>query len=343
MTGRAPRDGFPWGFVGLLPVAAFFYLGMVGNLLSDGASDLAGRGLVMAVAAACGALLWLCLVGLYVLAGASGRLPRAAAFAAIALLPLSAIAAAVATAWAGERGTWLLAAPVGLPPLLALYALWARVPAWHRALPPGATTAGFGLAILLLTAVPLVVGWNETEADPQRTAARAERDRQRTAEDARRSREAAEAEAARFASLGPDSSLGDWIDSLYGDDDRRRAALAGIRTVRSRNEDAVALLAAGRLNDLEFLWRFDLDPGKICGAYAAALRRQAGAIEQGRPGWVASALDVERQLDNIRWLGGAGCDLDAVLAQLETRIRAIADNVRLTALADAVTTARRAR
>ncbi len=333
----------PWGFVVLLLVAAFFYAGMAGSLGSDGATDLAGRGLAMAVAALSGMVLWLSLAGLYVVSWTHGRLPGAAAIAAMFLLPLSAIAAAVATAWAEERGAWLMASPFLLPPLLAAYALWARLPALRGTLPPGPVSAVLGLAIVVLTAVPLAIGWVETEASPQRDAARAERDRQRAADDARRSREAAEADAARFAALGPDSPLADYLDHLYGEDAARAAALAGIRAVRRRNEDAVALLAAGRLSDLDQLWRFDLEAGKVCAAYADALARQAGAIDRARPAWVSAALEIERQLDNIRWLNRAGCDLDAALVPLEARIRAIADNVRLTALADAVAAARRPR
>ena len=343
MSPRVSPGGVPWGFVALLLLSAVFYVGLVGNLVAEDTTDLAGRGLAVAVAAACGMALWACLVGLYVLAWANGRLPRAVAVGALALLPLSAIAAAVAAAWAGEAGHWLLAAPVLAPPLLALLALWARLPAVHRALPAGPVCTGLGLAIVVLTAVPLVVGWIESEGDPQREAARVEFARRLEADNERRSRAAEEEEAARFASLGPDSPLADYVNYLYGDEARRTAALAGIRQVRSRNGDAATLLEAGRLNDLELLWRFDLDPAAICTAYAAALRRQAGRIARGEPGWVVSALEVERQLDNTRWLVASGCDLEGVLVLLEERIRAIADNVRLTGLADGVAAARKSR
>ncbi|WP_422001306.1 hypothetical protein [Reyranella sp.] len=333
----------PYGTIVLLLVAAFLYVGMTANLTGLRGTDAAGRGMAMGFAAVIGFLLWLVLAGLFVLAWFNGRLPFWAAAAVVILLPLSAVAAAVATTYAGERGRWLMAAPFLLPPLLALYALWARLPAAHGVLPPAATGAVLGGAILLLTAVPLAIGWIETMPNPERDAARAEQQRRYEEDMARRGREAAEAEEARFVKLGPDSPLAEWLDFLAPGSSYFERALQGARAVTSRNRDAATLLREGRLPELETLWQLDLDAAAVCEAYAGALQAQAAKIDRTREAYVTEALEIEYQLDNMKWLVRAGCDLDRSLATLEARIRAIADNARLTGIADTVAALRQPR
>jgi hypothetical protein len=106
--------------------------------------------------------------------------------------------------------------------------------------------------------------------------------------------------------------------------------------VKSRNQDAAALLREGRLNDLEALWQLDLDPAQICQAYGAALQVQAMKVDRSQPGYVSASFDIEWQLRNMKWLAAARCDLGQALALAEARVRAIADNVRLTGIADQV-------
>jgi len=335
-TKQGDRVRVPYGTIVLLLFAAFLYVGMTANLTGLRGTDAAGRGMALGFAVVIGSLLWLVLTGLFVLAWFNGRLPPWAAVAVVVLLPLSGIAAAVATAYADERGRWLMAAPFLLPPLLALYALWARLPAAHGVLPPVPTSAVLGGAILLLTVVPLVIGWIETLPNPERDALHAEQQRRYEEDMAQRGREAAEAEEARFAALGPGSPLADWLDFLVPGSASFERALQGARRVTSRDRDAAALLREGRLLELETLWQLDLDPAAICEAYAGALGAQAAKIDRTREAYVTPALEIEHQLGNMKWLVHAGCTLDRALAELEARIRAIADNDRLTGIADAV-------
>lgn len=341
MKDQTLSGGAPYGAIALFAIAFLLYSGFLANLLGSRGTDLAGRSMALGFAAIIGAVLWLVLTGLFVLAWFNGRLPGWLALAALIVLPLSAIAAAAAAGLAEERGYWLMTAPIALPPLLALLALWGRLPALHGILPVGPTSAALGGAIVVLTVVPLVMGWIETMPNPERDAARAEQRRQYEQEAERRTQQVREEEEARFERLGPDSSLADWLDDLPPGSPRHAQALAGARLVKSRNQDAAALLRAGRLNDLEMLWRLDLDPARICQAYGAALQGQAMKIDRSQPGYVSAALDVEWQLPNMKWLAAARCDLDQALALAETRVRAIADNVRLTGIADQIAALRR--
>lgn len=341
MKDQTLSGGVPYGAIALFAIAFLLYSGFLANLLGSRGTDLAGRGMALGFAAIIGLVLWLVLTGLYVLAWFNGRLPGWLAVVALIVLPLSAIAAAAAAGLAEERGWWLMTAPVALPPLLALLALWGRMPALHGVLPVGPTTAALGGAIVVLTVVPLVMGWIETMPNPERDAQRAEQRRQYEQETERRAQRAHEEEETRFARLGPGSSLADYLDYLPPGDPRHAQALAGARLVKSRNQDAIALLREGRLTDLEMLWRLDLDPLQICQAYGAALQAQAMKIDRSQPGHVSASLDIEWQLPNMKRLVAARCDLDQALAMAEARVRAIADNVRLTGIADQVAALRR--
>ncbi len=148
-------------------------------------------------------MLWLALTGLFVLAWFNGRLPGWLAAAALIVLPLSAIAAAAAAGLAEERGWWLMTAPIALPPLLALFALWGRLPALHGVLPVGPTQRRARRCDRDTHAiVPLVMGWIETMPNPERDAQRAEQKRQYEQETgAARSRRARRRRSASRASV----------------------------------------------------------------------------------------------------------------------------------------------
>ena len=62
------------------------------------------------------------------------------------------------------------------------------------------------------------------------------------------------------------------------------------------------------------MWRLDLAPSaELCVAYDAALYGEAMKVERGRGAYLSLAMDLERQLPNIQWLTGAGCNLDEAL------------------------------
>ena len=337
----APR---PLGMILLLILAAFLYALMMANLVDASGTDAAGRGLNLAFAALVGAVLWIVLAILLVVAAVKGSMPDAAKIAAGFLLPLSAVAAFKSIELDNGHGGVPILVPVLLPPLIALYALWARLPAAQAKLPSGPTSTVLGGAILLVALVPLVVAVVDALPNPARDARRAalenaRQEKERAKEEAQRRRE-----AARFARLNPDSSLRDYLEYLPGGDSRSQQALQGARLVKSRQTDAVALLASGEIGALTDLWRLDLDPAApLCAAYRAALDREAAKINRtARADYLSIAMDLERQLPNIKWLVGAHCDLGAPLSLLETNVRAVADSSRMTKFADTLAELRKA-
>src|SRR5207253_786267 len=108
-------------------------------------------------------------------------------------------------------------------------------------------------------------------------------------------------DAARFAALGPDSSLRDYLKYLNGSDFRARTALQGARYVKSRQADAVALLQEkDRIVDLRELWQLDIEATPaLCDAYNAALRRIAPKIDPSYSNRLGEAIDLEFQLPNL--------------------------------------------
>jgi hypothetical protein len=335
MTAQSTSPGFPWVMTILLALAAIIYLTFLANLLGARGSDAAGRGMALGFAAIQGLVLWLLIGILFAIAYYRGAMPGYAMAAALVLVPLSAIAAASATGLYMERhGEWLIAAPIALPPLLALYAFWARFPGWHDALPSGATTAVLGGAVVLLTLVPLVLTTIEYMPNPERDAAREAAAKAQEQEYERRQREVEADEAAQFAKLGPDSSLRDYLEFLSPGRARFREAVAGARLVKSRNTDAASLLDEGKIGELVDLWDLRIDASAVCKSYGNALTAAAGRITRAQPGYINSAIDIEWQLPNIEWLVGAKCDLADALGEVEARIREIADSPRLTAIAD---------
>jgi hypothetical protein len=340
MKDQSLSSGFPYGAVALFVLALVLYALCFANVVGSRGTDAAGRGMALAFAAIIGLVLWVVLASLFVLAYANGRLPVWAAAAAVVLLPLSAIAAVSAMGLAEERGPWLMAAPVLLPLLLAIYGLWARLSGWHAIFPAVPTSIVLGGAIVLLTAVPLALIAVEMMPNAARDAARAEQDRVREEELHQHAQRASEEEEARFRRLGPDSSLGDYLQYLPPGATASKEALAGARLVRTRATDAVTLLKQGKIDELQDLWRLDIDPAAICEAYGAALRTEAFKIDGMRSDYLAVAIDLERQLPNVKWLAAARCDIGEAVAALEARVRAVSDSPRLIAFADALASVR---
>jgi hypothetical protein len=290
-------------------------------------------------------LLWIVLAILvFRRGGNSQKMPPQALVAAAILLPLSGVAAIYATDLYASYAGWAIAVPALLPPLIALYAIWARLPALHAALPVRVITPAAWGAILVLTIAPVPLSAVDTSTY---AAGEPERQRQREAYqaaneqiDAQRAAEFRERDIARVQALNADSPLRDYLLDLSDPEDptRHEEALAKARQVKSRQSDAVALLeeptpadtsgrARGNIEYLEDLWRLDIEATPaVCKAYGDALRQEAENVRKfshdQRPNdaWeVKEAL--ERQLPNIKWLIGEHCDLGDTLAVVETRVR----------------------
>lgn len=329
------------GTVIVFIVATILYVAMMTSVSDLPRGDAAGRGLAIGYAVISGLGLWLALAVMLLLAFIGGPMPRWTGAAMLILLPLAGIAAVFAGALYAETGGWPILAPALLPPIVALYALALRFPAFGA--PPASTSAAVVAIVTLLSIVPLVVSYVRAHPGAAEQARRQEAAQAQQAAREREAKEAIEREIAAFNKLGPASSLRDYLDYLAPGDSRFDEAVRGARQVVSRHGDAIALLREGRIDGLQELWRLDLTPTPdLCTAYGAALGAEAAKVQRGRGAYLAVAMDLERQLPNIRWLAGARCDLGQALTTLETNLRA-ADSERLTKFADTVASFRKPR
>lgn len=324
----------PVGTIVLLSLAAVLYAAMMSCLADAPGGDAFGRGLALAYAAILGAVLWFVLAAALVVAAVKGRMPVWAAIGLVVLLPLSCIAVWTAGDAVGRGDSSALLVPALLPPLFALYALWARLPALHARLHAGVVSAVLGAAIVLLTAVPFVAMTRAALPDPARDARLAEAAKAQEEERAKEQQAARDRDEAEFAKLGPDSPLESYLLYLHTETYGARAR-AGIGRLKNRQADAIGLLQKGRLLDLRDLRELDLSPtADLCQAYGAALAAAAGKVSKTQSNYLGVALDLEGQLPNIRWLIANRCDLGQPVGLLAGNVRAVADSSRMTGFAD---------
>jgi hypothetical protein len=324
----------PVGVIVLLVLAALLYAAMLGCLAEAPNGDAFGKAIVQLYAAFLGGVLWLVLAGLLLIAVARGRMPLWATLAMVVLWPLSAVAVFMAGDAYSRGDASAIWVPVFLPPLFALYALWARLPVLHATFRAGTTSAVFAGAIAVLAVTPIVTATRAALPDPARDARLAEAGRVQEERMAQEQQAALDRQEAQFASLGPDSALADYLVYLssmaYGE-----RALAGIRQVKNRQADATLLLQQGHIAKLRELSHFDVAPtAELCQAYGAGLGGAAGTVTKARSDYLIAAIDLEGQLPNIRWLVANRCDLGEPLGLLETNVRAVADSDRMTRFAD---------
>ncbi len=324
----------PVGTIILLSVAVLLYAAMMGNLADAPGSDAFGRGLALAYAAILGAVLWVVLAATLIVAGVKGRMPLWAAIGLVVLLPLSCVAVWKAGDAVGRGDSSALLIPALLPPLFALYALWARLPALHGMLRPGLVSAIVGVMIVLLAATPFVAAYRAAQPDPERDARLAAAANAQEEEQARERKAVREREEAEFASLGPESPLEDYLIYLHSQTYSDRA-LTGIRKLRNLQADGIAMLQKGRLLDLWELKELGFEPTpELCQAYGEALTGAAGRVSKTQSNYLGTAIELESQLPNIKWLIANRCDLRQPLGVLATNLRAVADSSRITGFAD---------
>jgi len=125
-VGRS-QQAVPWGTILLLAVAAVLYVAMLGTIsFSAGGGDAAFGKAMASLFATTG--LWIALIGLLIAAGIMGEMPRWAVFVAVFLVPFSGAATFAAIDMCSRRIAWAVVFPVVLPLLIAIYALWIRMP-----------------------------------------------------------------------------------------------------------------------------------------------------------------------------------------------------------------------
>lgn len=284
-----------------------------------------GEGWAILFALFFGTPLWLALGGLLLLACRKGLAPPAWAAASGILYPLAVIAIFIAAqTYLTWPGGWSILVPALLPPLLALYGVWLRVPTLAtgpmRLVP--AVALG-GVALLALAAIPLAY------IDPIGYPARlAEHERYWDAEFMRLKAESLE-KARRWEAgidkLGPDSPLAAWLEYVNGSGASgplHQQALAGARRVNRRQAEVVELLDNGQIRRLSELWQLELAvTPTLCMAYDRALYRLAATDD---PYEALVGEQLERQLPNIKFLLAAHCDLASGLGAAQARARKVA-------------------
>ena len=272
-----------------------------------------------------GTPLWLVLGGLLLLAWRKGLAPPAAAAASGILYVLAVIATfGAAQTYFTWPGGWSILVPVLLPPLIALYGMWVRIPALAagalRRVPAAALA---GVALVAGAAIPFAM------IDPAGYPARLARHQESmNAQFARRDAELQE-NARRWEEgihkLGPDSPLAAWLEYVNGSlegEPLHLEALDGARKANSRQADTVALLDNLPIGRLADLWQFDLAATPaLCAAYDRALTRLAATDE---PIESEVGKQIEWQLPNIKFLLTANCDLASGLGATAKRADKVA-------------------
>src|SRR5258708_9421500 len=260
----------PVGTIVLLVLAAVLYAAMLGSLAEAPNADAFGKAIVLLYAAFLAGVPWLVLAALLLIAVARGRMPLWATLAMVVLWPLSAVAVWMAGDAYSRGDPSAIWVPVFLPPLFALYALWARLPVLHATFRAGTTSAVFAGAIAVLAVTPMVTATRAALPDPARAARLAEAGKAQEEQRARERQAALDRPEAPVVSLRPDSALADYLIYLssmaYGE-----RALAGIRRVNNRQADPVLLLQQGHTADLRGFSRLAAAPrARLCQAHAAA-------------------------------------------------------------------------
>jgi hypothetical protein len=124
----AQARGFPVGMVIVLIVAAVLYVAMLSTIaFSTGPGDASFGQAIASLMATAG--LWIALAVLHVIGAMMGEMPRWARFVAVFLVPFSGIATFTAIDMCSRHIKWAIAFPVVLPLLIAIYAVWIRMPA----------------------------------------------------------------------------------------------------------------------------------------------------------------------------------------------------------------------
>ena len=312
----APRPP-PIGMLALLLLGCLLYAATIGSISDLGSTDAAGRGLGEAFGVIYGFFLWIVLAAMVVIGGINGRMPAWGGIAASILVPASAVASVIAIEFIKYRTGWQLLVPALIPPLIAAYAFWARLPQLHQVLPPALTGIALWGGVLALTLAPMpdYVGQKIATARLQ-AAAKVENDAKAAAEEARR-----RDNLARFQQLTDASPLWEWAAFLGKDSELDKDAVAGARKLSHRQADAEAALQRGMGFPLVEYVRLDLQvtPGLCEGA--RDFLQQAATSHPSPGGDPYAAYDVIHQnfspyLEAIEWLTAQDCDIEDAVARI---------------------------
>ena len=101
--------------------------------------------------------LWFVLLVMLLIAVLGEAMPRWVPWLALVLVPMAAVADAVAVDMSGRHMEWAVVIVAALPMLIAFYALWARLPRLRATLPAERTSTVVWGAVFFLSAVTFVL------------------------------------------------------------------------------------------------------------------------------------------------------------------------------------------
>jgi hypothetical protein len=323
------RTGFPTGFVAVLVVTCLLFVITAETVANSRSSDAAGNAMSDTFAALLAGALWIALAVLLVMAAVGGRMVFWAPWALLVLAPAALVSFFLAMGRFGEGDRSAMIVVIALPALLILHAAWARFPALHGVFKPARTSSVLLSLVGVLSIAMISVGWHARVPSPQARTDYQDAEKTRMEGTAKVEREEREREAAAFARLGPDSHLADYLPYLHNRAFTDRA-LEGMQKVKTRQEDAIALLNQRPLADLTELWQWNvLATREVCEAYGNAFLAAVNHITRARSDYLGAATDLEWQMPNLKWILGSKCDLSGPLERAESNIKAVADSDRL--------------
>lgn len=136
--------------IGLL-AAGVLYILMLLNASSQPAGGGEANIAVVVEALFPTAALWVVLVCMLIVGGVGGSMPRWAGWLAGVLVPMSGVANFVAVDMCSRRMPWAIVFLLLLAPLLAFYALWARLPWLQARLPAERTSVAVRATVFVLS------------------------------------------------------------------------------------------------------------------------------------------------------------------------------------------------
>jgi hypothetical protein len=305
----------PIGAIIVLAMAVFIYAGMMANLdqMQNANTDAMGRGMASGFGLLFLIVEWVLLAILLLIGGINGAMPAWSAIAAAILLPVSGFSAGIALGLLEDDASLLYRLVPGLlAPIMAAYALWARLPALHRALPPLPTSLVAWFAVALIAAAPLPRYAAEQAArpapgPPQKSALQVLDDEEKKIR---------ADTVTQYRALTPASPLWEW-DNFFDDPEFGPQAIAAARQLSHRQADAEAELRMGIGTPLLRHDEIDLAATPaFCTAASAFLVGNAKEHRTLSPemDFLAAREYFVRYEPGMRWLMQSGCKLDDAIA-----------------------------
>jgi hypothetical protein len=281
------------------------------SLYSVNGGDAAGTAMAQAFAALAMVALWIMIAILAIVTAAKGGMPLGAIFAAVVLIPASAVVATQALELLARPHLppyhWPIVIPAIVPPLIVLYCLWTRIPVFRAAI-PSAWAGGvcWGGVLFLCVAIGPLGAMRDQAVE----ALRAE---QQKIADA-------------FAAVPQDAPLWAWLPFLTSDDQRWQSdALEKIKHAERRQPDAEVMLDRGDF-PLRLLGVMDLDPTpSLCDKARALLRRKAAVLAPHDAPFPVVRDQVRDAVPAISWLVGHDCPCEAEIHAWQAVIAAYPD------------------